>query len=1645
MKNIFFSLCFLTSFAFSQNTVTDYDGNSYNYLSYGAQQWTLENAAMETYRDGTPIPQVADPTAWTNLTTGAWCYYDNDPSKGKLYNWYAVAGIHDNDPNTLNKELAPEGWHVPTYQEWLAFEEFLIDNGYNYDGSTTGNKFAKSISSVSGWSPSLSVGYPGNDQTSNNSTGFNALPKGFRYPNSNFINEYNDAIFWSSTENGFSNSWYSNLKFNNEYLELALYESKQHGFSVRFIQALQNSDNCSADGTFQDQEGNSYDYINYDIQAWSVDNAAMETYRDGTPIPKVTNPGEWISLTTGAWCYYLNDSSKGKLYNWYAVAGIHDNNPNTPNKEFSPEGWHVATDAEWTILKEFMIDNGYNFDGTNTGNKIAKAMASTSGWQSSNAQGAPGFNQSINNISCFNSFPNGYRSQSDGTFVNQPPSEVYWTSTLNSNNYQASTIELFNNHIDLDLRYNSYHDGGYSVRFVQDSENHCSAPTGSLTQAFCNTATVLDLTAIGENIQWYDADTGGNLLDSSTVLSDGQMVYASQTIDECESTDRLEVIVGIQNIQISSTATEVCEGESVNLSVEAYGTTFQNNFCSLDDVPNTLHETLLGAWPFCGNANDISGNNFNGTLNGGVTPGINRFGEDNNSYIFDGQPLTYISMGSHELLDITEGSISISAWVNTNNVGGTKTIVSKANTDTSNVFGSYNLHLNGPANFIVTNSESTNGYYSILSAQGLATVQWKHLTAVANIEDLKLRLYFDGQMVSEIEWEGTYKGGVQEFLIGSHYKSNFSLEYMYNFNGSIDDVVIWNRVLNQYEIDYLSMSNSTTYLWSTGDTTEAISVTPIETTEYWVDVTTNGVTCREYITISVTSLAAPTGEAEQTFCEASTVADLTATGDTIQWYDASIGGNLLDATTALADGQVVFASQIINSCESNDRLEVTVSIITIEINASATEVCVGESVQITIDPFISDFSNWATSEPNNLAGGTEHFGLFLSTGRWNDGPDSYTAANCIVESETNLGIVNNFTFIGIFENHYYYVYNGSDGWNNCNNLAVSLGGYLAIINSQLETNFIVSNLPTFYDRGWIGMYQDTNHPDYSEPGGAWFWVDGTAVAMTSNPSTYTWSNGDTTDNISVTPTETTEYWVDVTTNGVTCREYITIDVTSPAAPTANPVQGGCSNFTVGSNNNAFTGENLQWYANPSGGTALPDNHLLVDGTYYYISQTVDGCESSDRFEFLYLAPQPTITIDTPVICEGDSTTVSVSSNPSLGTATFLWNTGETSESITLSPTESTTFWVDQIYNSGGTENIQTVCRYFFGVAVDQAPDSPVSGGDIAECETIAAQNLVATASVSTGQSIVWYDAATGGNVVTDLILSTAGTVTYYAETINDSSGCPSLARTAVTLTITSIDSPTGDSVQSFCDISTIADLTVTGDAIQWYDSATGGILLDNTTALADGQLVYASQTENDCESLDRLGVSVEIDVITDPILITTELDFCLARVATLADLEIDAQGFELEWYDSYTGGTLLGLDTILEDAISYYATLYDVVSGCESLMRLEVIPTVIPCEVIIYNAISINDNGLNDYMVIENAEYFPFNTLEIFNRDGYLVYNQRKYGVGDNLFRGMANVGGIYSQGSNLPTGSYLYVFTYYNPYEQQEFVKKGFLTINNN
>ena len=214
------------------------DGNPVPTIVYGTQEWTVENACHTTYRDGTPIPQVTDNTEWGSLTTGAWSYYDNDPTKHRLYNWFAVMGIHDTDPNTPNKEFAPEGWHVPSDAEWTTLENHLVANGYNYDGTTTDYKIAKAMASTTGWSTSTNTGGIGNDPSSNNSSGFNAFPEGLRNHYGEFNSEGSWTRIWSSTE--IIDSPISifalcrELNIDDYFLERWSYE-KQYGYSVRFV------------------------------------------------------------------------------------------------------------------------------------------------------------------------------------------------------------------------------------------------------------------------------------------------------------------------------------------------------------------------------------------------------------------------------------------------------------------------------------------------------------------------------------------------------------------------------------------------------------------------------------------------------------------------------------------------------------------------------------------------------------------------------------------------------------------------------------------------------------------------------------------------------------------------------------------------------------------------------------------------------------------------------------------------------------------------------------------------------------------------------------------------------------------------------------------------------------------------------------------------------------------------------------------------------------------------------------------------------------------------------------------------------------------------------------------------------------------
>jgi uncharacterized protein (TIGR02145 family) len=221
---------------YADGTATDQDGNTFEWINYGDLDWAIENAKVETYRDGTIIPQKQDQNDWNSTGAGAWCYH-NETNDIKFYNWWAIKGVDDNDDATPNKEFAPEGWRVPSHEDWINLENYLIANGYNFDGTTTGNKIAKSMASTSQWIlDSRADGIPGNNPTTNNLSGFNTFPNGTRH-NYGYVQRYYRAYFWT-TDIWPSNETYPysrDISFASDNLQTKYNYFKLYGCSVRFV------------------------------------------------------------------------------------------------------------------------------------------------------------------------------------------------------------------------------------------------------------------------------------------------------------------------------------------------------------------------------------------------------------------------------------------------------------------------------------------------------------------------------------------------------------------------------------------------------------------------------------------------------------------------------------------------------------------------------------------------------------------------------------------------------------------------------------------------------------------------------------------------------------------------------------------------------------------------------------------------------------------------------------------------------------------------------------------------------------------------------------------------------------------------------------------------------------------------------------------------------------------------------------------------------------------------------------------------------------------------------------------------------------------------------------------------------------------
>ncbi|MEC5165519.1 streptogramin lyase [Flavobacterium sp. PL11] len=704
------------------------------------------------------------------------------------------------------------------------------------------------------------------------------------------------------------------------------------------------------------------------------------------------------------------------------------------------------------------------------------------------------------------------------------------------------------------------------------------------------------------------------------------------------------------------------------------------------------------------------------------------------------------------------------------------------------------------------------------------------------------------------------------------------------------------------------------------------------------------------VAVAVTIYVAPLPTASnQTFCGSATVANLNATGTNLKWYYNETGGTNLNPDFVLQN-RTYYVSQTINGCESlRKAVPIVVHIVppALSLSSGVTSICsdeilpistIANPAKITVlsDDFNSPYTAW-TSSSGPYGGYT-----------WNLQQSPYVSGFSRVNSKDNtqmlalkyepyrmyanmsvvspafstVGLLNaSLTFwqsLLLHEASAKLFYTIDDGANwihfatpedTPQSTTLHYVSYnlppAALNKSNVKIKFDHNSSVYGYYKFWaIDNLKVTGEPMiqwspttnlYSDAAATMPYVSGASVSTVYFKSSMV---------------NTTTYTAKITTATscfTTANTTITV-IPIPAAPTASN-QTFCGSALV-SNLNA-TGNNLKWYDAATSGVPLDENLALTTGTFY-VSQTVNGCESARK--------AITVTVNTTNAPVASAQTfcgiATVANLVATGTA-IKWYSALTGGTALANSTAlaTGTYYVSQTINS--CESPRTAVT----VTVNTTTAPTATAQTFCSGSTVA--NLVAT-----GTAIKWYSALTGETALATSAALTTGTY-YVSQTLNS---CESI-RTAVTVTVNTTSSPTA-TAQTFCSGSTVANLAATGTGLKWYSALTGGTALALSTALASGTY-YASQTLDGCESPRK---SVVVVVNSTPIPISSDQNFCTS--ATVANLV--ATGTNIKWYDVATAGTPLATVTSLTTR-TYYVT--QTVNSCESvrtpvLIIVNAIPTI---------------------------------------------------------------------------------------------------------
>lgn len=557
--------------------------------------------------------------------------------------------------------------------------------------------------------------------------------------------------------------------------------------------------------------------------------------------------------------------------------------------------------------------------------------------------------------------------------------------------------------------------------------------------------------------------------------------------------------------------------------------------------------------------------------------------------------------------------------------------------------------------------------------------------------------------------------------------------------------------------------------------------------------------------ITVTAIPTITATTPASRCDSGTVTlNATASSGTINWYADASGGTSIGSgasfvTPTLSSTTTFYVESASGTCVS-PRLPVIATVNNTPTITSTTPATRCDSGTVTLS---------ATSNAGSVA--------------WYN----------VSVGGTPLSTSNNFVIANITSTTTYYV-EATSG--NCTSPRTAV---IATVNT---TPTITSTTPgSRCDAGSVTL---------------------TAVVNSGTANWYNLASGGTIQGTGLTfttpsITATTTYYVEVTNGNCTSPRtavIATVNTTPIITATAPSSRCDAGTVTLGASANAGT---LNWYGVATGGTILGSGPSFAtpsisSSTTYYVEAVNGSCSSARSAVLATINNSPTITSTIPTtICSGETFTISATASAgtlawyNLPTGGIVQGTGT---SFSLSNwTTTTTFYVQ------ATDGSCPSARIPVSVTVNQRPtNTSITPG------TRCGIGTVTLAAAFSSGTISWFTnssggtaIATGGTFTTPII---SASTTYYVEAENN--GCISSSRTAITATVTSISPPTGNQNQTFCASETVGLLAVTGSNVVWYDAASGGNVVPNTTLLISGTTYFATQTIGGCESINRLAVTV---------------------------------------------------------------------------------------------------------------------------------------------------------------------------------------------